>query len=195
MLALILAIATGFSPVRTTVSDANGAVHLALIPTEGGNGVLHMRICGRRVSRRVAQNSISATTKSIHKCTVCTVVADFTECSNVSPLSLPVTARFVLTHPEIKQIMIIAARGPVGLAVRTVQRLCGGKFEIYRSFAAFARAAGDRIAPLHRRTGLNVAKSNMADTSGLLKLDLGVRLRSAFSVQQPAWWHKHVTKG
>ena len=136
-------------------------MHINMLPVDGGvNGVLHLRLVGKRISARAAQRSIEATTKSFHACKVCTVVVEMGECRGVSPLALPVTARFLLSHPELKQILIIEAKGAVALACATVQRLSGhNKLELFRSFGTFETACVGGAVAGQRKAALQVAKS------------------------------------
>ena len=166
MLALLSSLVQNFAPVRRTVTDGGGSVHLLLQKTDRTDGVLHMRLCGRKISRGAALRSIALTTAQIHACASCVVVADMTECSNVAVAALPVTAKFVLTHPELRHIVIIGARGPVGLAVATVQRLCGGKFRLFRSLAECEAHASSGRAAAHELVALRVARTNAAAAGG-----------------------------
>ena len=148
------------SPVRTTVSDSGGVVHINLVPDFGRDGVLHLRLVGGRISRRAAKRSIAATTRAIHACSTCTVVVDMGSCRGVSPLALPVTAKFLLSHPELKQILIIEAKGAVKLACITVRRLSGhDKLDLFQSFDAFEAACTSGRAGARRRAALQVARS------------------------------------
>ena len=153
----LLAHGARFKPVRTIVSDRGGVVHINLEPVDGTDGVLHLRMVGGRISRGAARRSIAATTRAIHACKKCTVVVEMGECRGVSPLALPTTARFLLTHPELKQILIIEAKGAVRLACLTVRRLSGlNKLDLFRSFAAFERSCS---GVARRASSLRVARS------------------------------------
>ena len=123
LLLSLLAIAAPFRAVRTTVSDGGGKVYIDLLPVAGGNGVLHLRLVGGRISRTAALRSIKATTKTIHKCNVCTVVCDMSACRGVSPLAIPVTVKFLLTHSELKT-SINLERGRVAIPRRNERRRC-----------------------------------------------------------------------
>ena len=155
--AVTVAAAARLSPVHTTVSDRGGIVHINLVPVEGCNGVLHLRMVGGRISRRAAQRSIAATTRAIHACNACTVVVDMGACRGVSPLALPVTVRFLLAHPELKQILIIEAKGAVKVACLTVRRLSGhDKLDLFGSFGAFDIACSKDS---RRQSALQVARN------------------------------------
>jgi hypothetical protein len=160
LLSCVIADGARFRSVRTTVSDRGGTVHINMLPVDGRNSVLHLRMVGGRISRRAAKRSIQATTKAIHACDACTVVVDMGACRGVSPLALPVTARFLLSHPELKQILIIEAKGAVRLACLTVRRLSGhDKLDLFRSFAAFESACTNGRNAARRRSALQVARS------------------------------------
>ena len=166
-----IALAEGarFRPVRTTVSDRGGTVYINLLPVDGCDGVLHLRMVGGRISRCAARRSIQATTRAIHACDACTVVVEMGGCRGVSPLALPVTARFLLSHPELKQILIIEAKGAVRIACLTVRRLSGhGKLDLFRSFAAFESACSSGRLAARRRSALQVARSLREPWSGVL---------------------------
>ena len=176
-----------FWPVRTRVKDRGGIVDINLVPVDGANGVLHLKMQGGRISRRAAERSIAATSDTIHKCKVCTIVVEFGSCRGVSPLALPVTAQFLLTHPELKHILIIEAKGAVLMACRVVKRLSGhDKMDLYGSFEAFEAACsgslGKKPVAQHRRSALSVARAQrQSESSPLARIDaLGARLRAAY---------------
>ena len=162
-------------------------MHINLEPVGRSDGVLHLRMLGKRISQKAADCSIQATSSTIHKCKVCTIVVEMGECKGVSPLALPVTARFLLSHPELKHILIIEAKGAVLWACRMVKRLSGhDKMTLYPSWAAFESACSSgRIVPSHRRSALQVASRLRAQRQGGLEplragLDsLKARLRTA----------------
>ena len=86
------------------------------------------------------------------------------------------TAQFLLSHPTLKHILIIEARGAVLLACRTVKRLSGhDKFDIYQSWADF-EAACSKSGAAHRRSALKVAKQYRPASD-----DLGSCLRAFWS--------------
>ena len=170
ILAALLAAVTyaaPITPVHTIVRDRGGVVHVKLIPTENHCGVLHLRMTGKKISRVAAKRSIQATTAGIHKCKTCTAVVEMGECNGVSPLALPVTAQFLLSHPTLKHIFIIEARGAVLLACRTVKRLSGhDKFDVYHDWKDFEAACGKSAAAAYRRAALKVAKRYRPTSSG-----------------------------
>ena len=170
ILAALLAAVTyaaPITPVHTIVRDRGGVVHVKLIPTENHCGVLHLRMTGKKISRVAAKRSIQATTAGIHKCKTCTAVVEMGECNGVSPLALPVTAHFLLSHPTLKHIFIIEARGAVLLACRTVKRLSGhDKFDVYHDWKDFEAACGKSGAAAYRRAALKVAKKYRPTSSG-----------------------------
>ena len=177
-------------PVRTTVSDRGGVVHINLVPVAGGDsGVLHLRMTGRRISREAAQRSIAATSVGIHSCPTCTVVVEMGECRGVSPLALPVTARFLLSHPTLKHICIIEARGAVLLACRTVRRLSGnaGSFDLYRSWADFEAACSRSAQRGWRQSALDVGR-RLRPWRGRAAFDVGARLRALVGSRGPPAW-------
>ena len=182
--------AARFSPVHTVVKDRGGVVHVRLVPTEGG-GVLHLRMTGKRISRVAAKKSIRATTKGIHACETCTAVVEMGECRGVSPLALPTTAHFLLSHPSLKHILIIEAKGAVLLACRTVKRLSGhDKFDIYRSWSAFEAACSSNRA-VHRRVALAIARKfrpRESHTDALSSWLWGVVERSQGAADGAASW-------
>ena len=158
LLLSLLAIAAPFRAVRTTVSDGGGKVYIDLLPVAGGNGVLHLRLVGGRISRTAALRSIKATTKTIHKCNVCTVVCDMSACRGVSPLAIPVTVKFLLTHSELKQALIFGARGAVRIACLTVSKLAPGRLDLFGNFEEFERKSS-RDTSAQRKAALQVARS------------------------------------
>ena len=81
------------------------------------------------------------------------------------------TAKFLLSHPELKQILIIEAKGAVKLACITVRRLSGhDKLDLFQSFDAFEAACTSGRAGARRRAALHVARSLRSCVCGSLSL-------------------------
>ena len=183
------------APVVTTVRHAAGKCDVALFAAgaRSPDGVLHLKLCGR-ISRHVALRSIQATTTQIKCCHRCTAVVEMGACKGVSPLALPVTARFLLSHWSLWRghIIIIEARGPVLLACNTVRRLSRhSRFEIYRSWADFEAACGDNAA--HHRLALRTATRSRP--GGTVGQALGSRLRSMRDRLEKATTESWASKG
>ena len=184
LLLSLLAIAAPFRAVRTTVSDGGGKVYIDLLPVAGGNGVLHLRLVGGRISRTAALRSIKATTKTIHKCNVCTVVCDMSACRGVSPLAIPVTVKFLLMHSELKQALIFGARGAVRIACLTVSKLAPGRLDLFANFEEFERKSS-RDTSAQRKAALQVARSLRPSSSFFSsRLD---QMRALFEDAKPSY--------
>ena len=164
--------AARFWPLRAHVEDRGGFVDINMVPVDRDDGVLHLKMRGRRISKKAAERSIRATSKTIHKCNVCTIVVEMGDCSGVSPLALPVTAGFLISHPELKHILIIEAKGAVLMACRIVRQLSGhDKMDLYGSWLAFESACSGsrhRRVARHRRSALMVAKARRQSDGTML---------------------------